>query len=363
MTPKRANPLYMTSRPPGALSDRELVLAFQAGDARAYDELYARHRGRVDRICHRLLQNRTDVEEAAQETFLKAFQALPRFNGQFQVGAWLARIATNVCVDHLRGRSRSHLVALPDNAREQVEIGPEDLVVGDHPRVDVAIKEVSPLHATALQMRAVEGMSHREIAGRLGMTPNQVKALLHRARSSFKKAWDQAQGWLLAPLIKLRMDKTSNVSQASSNLAVLSPETPAFLEKAAASVLIMVAALSGSGGAVHGSGVAPPPAAVSARRAPGTDVVSKGALALGAGHAVGATDARPVAVAELAVPQVTLPAEITAQVDGRGDTPGKRPAGDHGDDGGDKIPLTVKDTRREAREVVAKVQDALSERP
>ena len=83
-------------------SDRELVLAFQAGNEAAFDELYDRHHDRVARVCFRYMNNRPDAEEAAQEAFLKAFQALPRFNGQYQVGAWLSRIAANVCVDNLR---------------------------------------------------------------------------------------------------------------------------------------------------------------------------------------------------------------------------------------------------------------------
>lgn len=244
---KRANHTDMTTPGAGDRSDRDLVLAFQAGDRAAYDELYRRHHERVARLCFRFLHNRPDAEEAAQETFLKAFQALPRFNGQYQVGAWLSRIAANVCVDNLRVKSRSHLVALPSEDRHVVtERGPEEILAGDDPRIDIAIKDIQPLHAHALRMRGMEGMSHVEIAGLLQMTPAQVKALLHRARSSFKKAWDKAQGWLVAPVIGTRsLDRSSSVS-ASSNLAFLSAHAPAIAEKAAASALIVFVALAGS---------------------------------------------------------------------------------------------------------------------
>ena len=242
---KRANHIDMTGAPGIAgRSDRDLVLAFQAGDEAAFDELYRRHHERVTRVCYRFMNNRPDAEEASQEAFLKAFQALPRFNGQFQVGAWLARIATNVCVDNLRVRSRTHLVALPSDDRSSLtEPGPEEILVGDHPEIDVAIENIQPLHAHALKMRALEGLSHVEMAGHLRMSPPQVKALLHRARSSFKKAWDKAQGWLLTPILGARsLDRSTQVS-STSNLAAISAQAPALAEKAAASVLIVMVAL------------------------------------------------------------------------------------------------------------------------
>ena len=233
--------------PAGGFSDRDLVLAFKAGQKDAYDEMFRRHHDRVMRVCSRMLHNRQDAEEAAQETFLKAYQALPRFNGQFQLGAWLARIAANVCVDHLRVKSRSHLVSLPsDDLVREPESGPEEVVVGQFPRLDVAINNVQPLHAHALTLRAVEGLSHREIAGRLHLSPEQVKALLHRARHSLRKAWETAEGWALAPLMGTRsLFSRSESTQASSNLASVAPQVPYFVEKVAASAVIVVAALSG----------------------------------------------------------------------------------------------------------------------
>jgi RNA polymerase sigma-70 factor (ECF subfamily) len=244
--------------------DRELVLAFQAGDEAAFDELYRRHRERVARVCYRFMNNRPDAEEAAQEAFLKAFQALPRFNGQYQVGAWLSRIAANVCVDNLRVKSRTHLVALPSDDRHSfTEQGPEDILLGEYPEIDVAIDNIQPLHANALKMRALEGLSHVEMAGALDMSPSQVKALLHRARSSFKKAWDKAQGWLLTPILGARsLDRSTQVSNTSSNLAAISAQAPALAERAAASVLIVMVALSGDASSLSTVAEPEPPAAI-----------------------------------------------------------------------------------------------------
>ncbi len=251
--------------PVGGFSDRDLVLAFKAGHQDAYDEMFRRHHERVMRVCSRMLGNQQDAEEAAQETFLKAYQALPRFNGQFQLGAWLSRIAANVCVDHLRVKSRSHLVALPsDDIVPESGSGPEDLVIGDFPRLDVAIQSVQPLHAHALALRAVEGLSHREIAGRLHLSPSQVKALLHRARTSLRRAWESAEGWSVAPLMGVRsFFSRSESTQAGSNVASIAPQVPYLVEKVAASAVIVVAALTGLPSAPEVQ--APAPAAGSPR--------------------------------------------------------------------------------------------------
>jgi RNA polymerase sigma-70 factor, ECF subfamily len=206
-----------------SLPDRELVLAFQAGEDDAFEHLYQRHRARVTAICRKMLGNRSDAEEAAQETFLKAFEALPRFNGRFQVGAWLARIATNVCVDHLRRSGRAHLVALPTDGDElRVEEGPESMIAGRDPRIRRAIREIQPSHARALVMRNLEGLSHREIGERMAMGPAQVKALLHRARRSMRRVLGKAQGRLVAPLVGLRVAASKgseNAHHASAHLA------------------------------------------------------------------------------------------------------------------------------------------------
>ena len=196
-----------------------------------------------------MLKNPQDVEEATQETFLKAFQALGRFNGQYQLGAWLARIASNVCLDLIRSRSRTAAsVALSDEHEAAgTERGPEEIVVGDDPRIQEVIAGIQPLHAQALKLRALGGLSHREMAGELHMTPAQVKALLHRARSSFRRAWDQAEGWALAPVAAVRgfFSKESGAN-ASSNLVGITPTlSPLLAERVAASAVIVAVALSG----------------------------------------------------------------------------------------------------------------------
>ena len=246
--------------------ERELVQTFQQGDESVYDEIYVRYRGRVYSVCYRMLGRAPEAEEATQETFLRAYQALGRFNGSYYLGAWLSRIAANVCVDALRARARATLVALPDDL-ENLWSTPstEDVVVGDHPRLDAAIDAIQPLHASALRLRAVQGLSHQEMAHHLAMTPSQVKALLHRARTSLRRAWDRVEGMALVPLLYARhLYGERSGQEAGTGLAGLAPSIgPALAEKVAASAVVVVTALAGV------SGTAPTPSAPREQRVEG----------------------------------------------------------------------------------------------
>ena len=234
--------------------DRELVRTFQRGDESAYEEIYGRYRDRVYSVCFRMLGRAPEAEEATQETFLRAYQALGRFNGRYYLGAWLSRIAANVCLDLLRTRSRTTLVALPDDLEDrETEPGPEDVVVGDHPRLEAAIDSIQPLHASALRLRAVQGLSHQEMAHHLAMTPSQVKALLHRARASLRRAWDRVEGMAVVPLLYLRgLSDERTGPEAGTRMAGVAPTlSPALAERVAASAVVVVTALAGT----HGAGV------------------------------------------------------------------------------------------------------------
>lgn len=233
--------------------DRALVLAFQGGQRHAYEEIYRRYYDRVHITCKRILNNPADAAEATQETFLRAFRGLHTFNGRYQLGAWLGRIAANTAVDVLRARSRSvNVVASTDDIQIEDRLKDDEPSAEDKVAVTEALGEIQPLHASALFMRAVEGLSHREIGSRLGMSPARVKSLLHRSRSSFKRAWEQASGWALAPLGWLRI-RTRN-----DGVVAASPAVGPMLEKVATSAVAAVMVVAGLSGAGMVEGASPP---------------------------------------------------------------------------------------------------------
>ncbi len=182
------------------LDDRMLVLDFQTGNGSrdpAFAEIHRRYSNLARHICYRILANPSDAEDATQETMIRVLQGLGRFNGRYQLQPWVARIATNVSLDVLRARSRRpqsvdrELIELdgePDDAAEP-SVLVEQLL--ERERVQQVLAELPDHHRVALVLREYEGRSHEEIGRALGVTPSQAKALIHRAKGSFRRAWDR----------------------------------------------------------------------------------------------------------------------------------------------------------------------------
>ena len=185
------------------VDDRCLVVGFKAGDVDAYAMIYRRYYSCARGVSLRILRNPEDADEAAQETMFRVLQALPRFNGRYELRAWIARIATNVSLDMVRsGNRRTRHFGFQQSidllsAEDQLDRTGEDpsetveRMVQAH-RVRELLGELPVNHRDALVLRELQGRSHQEIADELGMTPPQVKALIHRAKGSFRRLWDAA---------------------------------------------------------------------------------------------------------------------------------------------------------------------------
>ena len=199
------------------LDDRMLVLDFQAGNPEAFDEIHRRYSALARHICLRILGNPEDAAEASQEAMLRVFQGLGRFNGRYALQPWVARIATNVSLDVTRARARRPQIGDrplseldPDEARTLGE-DPSELLERslECEQVKAVLEQLPAHHRDALVLREFEGRSHEEIGNALGVTPPQAKALIHRAKGSFRRAWHREEErrrgfgvlvpWLLAP--------------------------------------------------------------------------------------------------------------------------------------------------------------------
>ena len=192
----------------GVLEDKDLTLAFQRGEKGAYQAIHDRYAGRVTAVCRRMLGDPDDASEAAQETFLRVYLALARFNGRYQLGPWITRIATNICLDQLRSRTRHATSPAPveeihvvDDGRQR-EADPQVIALrnAESRRVRRTLERLSPMHRAAIVLRDFEGLSYQEIAVALGLSDTQVKALLHRARGAFRRSWRSS----LAALVTFR---------------------------------------------------------------------------------------------------------------------------------------------------------------
>ena len=178
--------------------DKALTLAFKRGERGAYQAIYERYSTRVHGVCRRMLLSREDAEEAAQESFLRVYQALARFNGRYLLGPWITRVTTNVCLDHLRAKSRRPVDLVPvddlevrGHCAEQEELDPErvHLRTAEGRRVRQLLASLPPMYRAAIVLRDFEGLSYAEIATVLELSESQTKALIHRARQAFKRSW------------------------------------------------------------------------------------------------------------------------------------------------------------------------------
>jgi RNA polymerase sigma factor (sigma-70 family) len=138
---------------------------------------------------------------------LRVYQGLIRFNGRYALQPWVARIATNVSLDVTRARMRRPqtgdrtLMDLHEELRGHSDDPLEALERGlERERVNEVLASLPEHHREALIMREFEGRSHQEIGERLDLTPSQAKALIHRAKGSFRRSWENAKARGLAVL-------------------------------------------------------------------------------------------------------------------------------------------------------------------
>jgi len=177
--------------------DRALVERCQTGDRSAFDVLYQRYHRRLTRFCLQRLRSPHDAEDVVQETFARAWRALPGFAGERRFYPWLTVIANNLCVDVQRSRNR-----LTPVDSSQLQLGDpgcydtEDAVLHevDAQMVTTAFARLHPRHQRVLQLREESGWSYQQIADHEGVGIAAVETLLWRARQSLKREFASLAG-------------------------------------------------------------------------------------------------------------------------------------------------------------------------
>jgi RNA polymerase sigma-70 factor, ECF subfamily len=178
---------------PGAADDRELVREAQAGDKEAFEELVRRHQHRVFAVAGGILRRREDVEDIAQQVFVKAYFSLKRFDQRAAFSTWLYKITVNECWDLLRKKKVRPLLYESDlseeqarqfSASERVESGAQDVSdrLEAQQRVELLLQGLDERDRLMLVLKEVEGFAIDEIAEILDLNANTVKVRLFRAR-------------------------------------------------------------------------------------------------------------------------------------------------------------------------------------
>jgi RNA polymerase sigma-70 factor (ECF subfamily) len=171
------------------MEERQLVRLAQEGSPAAFEELVTKYQSKVFSMALSFSRNREAADDLAQEVFLKAYLALPRFHGKSEFGTWLYRISINHVKDYLRKKGRAKEVSLEDvgeisfSDKEQTEKA--ELERDTEARRGLVRKFVQSLpekYRIILTLRDIQGLPYDEIAQVLQLSPGTVDSRLHRAR-------------------------------------------------------------------------------------------------------------------------------------------------------------------------------------
>ena len=176
-------------------SESEWLVRAIKGDDEAFARLVELYQKPVYNLCYRMLGTSGDAEDAAQETFLRAYKNLKRYDQKRSFITWLLSIASHYCIDQLRKR-RFNAFSMDDESNNWLEPpdpekGP-DAVISEKEKqeqVQMLLDKLSPKDRAAVVMRYWYEYSYEEIAQELSLTVSSVKSRLHRARRELAGQW------------------------------------------------------------------------------------------------------------------------------------------------------------------------------
>lgn len=177
-------------------ADLILVERVRNGDKRAFELLVEKYRRKIGRLLSRMVRDPEEVEDIAQETFIKAYRALPQFRGDAAFYTWLYRIAVNTAKNYLAARNRN-MLTVSDVAGDEEEGGEERYAAPDIDTPDAQLLSKQIAYAvneavealpeelrTAITLREIEGMSYEDIANFMGCPIGTVRSRIFRAREA-----------------------------------------------------------------------------------------------------------------------------------------------------------------------------------
>jgi RNA polymerase sigma-70 factor (ECF subfamily) len=167
--------------------EREAIEASRRGEREAFDRLVVRYQRDVYRLCYRFVNNHEDANDLAQEVFLRAWRAIPRFRGESSLSTWLYRIAVNACLN-FRALRRPPTQELPDAVADPVP-GVEARLESDDEarRVRAAIARLPEKQRATLILKVYHELTHEEVAQILGSSVGTVKANLFHALRNLRR--------------------------------------------------------------------------------------------------------------------------------------------------------------------------------
>ena len=171
------------------MEEKQLVRLAQEGSPQAFEELVMKYQPKVFSMALSFTRNREAADDLAQEIFLKAYLALPRFHGKSEFGTWLYRISMNHIKDFLRKKGRAKEVPLEEvselafSDKEQAEKAEQEREIeARRALVQRLVEGLPEKYRVILTLRDIQGMAYEEISRILKLSPGTVDSRLHRAR-------------------------------------------------------------------------------------------------------------------------------------------------------------------------------------
>lgn len=178
--------------------DSELNRRAQAGDTAAFDRLVELHTPRLYRVVRRMASDRAEAEAVVQETWLRAWKALPRWTARAPLFSWLGTIAVNAARDAWRRKSPVDFADLADAEADQATeaAGPEERLEHEQDLGLLAesVQQLRPEHRTVIALRYDAGLEYQEIAQAMGIPVNTVRTHLRRAKQQLRNALEAGDG-------------------------------------------------------------------------------------------------------------------------------------------------------------------------
>ncbi|MBO8171480.1 MAG: RNA polymerase sigma factor SigW [Bacillaceae bacterium] len=178
--------------------EKRLVNRIKEGDHRAFEEIVELYKEKIYQLSYRMLGNREEAEDAAQETFLRVYSNIGKYDDNHKFSTWIYRIASNLCIDRIRKRKpqysldaelsgtdeRTLYATLPDRTRTPEE----EAISGElQQKVQQAILSLSPTYRSIMILKYIHDLSLKEISEIVDLPVSTVKTRIHRGREALRK--------------------------------------------------------------------------------------------------------------------------------------------------------------------------------
>lgn len=179
------------------VDESQWLMDAQDGDSQAFTRLVETYEKPVYNLCYRMLWNVQDAEDAAQETFLRAYQSIRRYDRSRPFSTWLLSIAAHYCIDQIRKR-KIPVVSVEDMTTPDIPDPLPGIEISlsrkeESSRIRTVMRILDPVDRAAVVMYYWYDFSYDEICQALSLTMSALKSRLHRARRSMAEEWTRQQ--------------------------------------------------------------------------------------------------------------------------------------------------------------------------